>query len=128
MQAKKQLKSDFCYRARKFAPMEETRLQQLIRFYEEDPKDAFNVYGLALEYYKSDVQKSEELFEKLLTDFPDYLPAYYHAAKLKEELNANEIALTIYTKGMDLAKKLKDTKTLQELKSAYDELMFELNG
>jgi tetratricopeptide (TPR) repeat protein len=106
--------------------MAETRLEQLIKFYEEDPKDPFNAYGLALEYYKSDVQKSEEFFNKLLTDFPEYLPAYYHAAKLKEEQNANEVALTIYTKGMDLAKKLRDQKTLQELQSAYNELMFEM--
>lgn len=108
--------------------MAETRLEQLIKFYEEDPNDAFNIYGLALEYYKTDVRKSEEFFTKLLTDFPDYLPAYYHAGKLKEELNENETALTLYAEGMDLAKKLKDQKTLQELKSAYDELMFELNG
>jgi tetratricopeptide (TPR) repeat protein len=106
--------------------MEETRLEQLIKFYEEDPRDAFNVYGLALEYYKSDVRKSEEFFNKLLADFPDYLPAYYHAGKLKEELNENEIALTVYAKGMDLAKRLNDHKTLQELRSAYDELMFEM--
>jgi len=106
--------------------MAETRLEQLIKFYKEDPKDPFNVYGLALEYYKIDVQKSEEFFNKLLTEFPEYLPTYYHAAKLKEELNENEIALTIYSKGMDLAKKLKDQKTLQELKSAYDELQFEM--
>ncbi len=106
--------------------MEETRLQQLISFYEEDPNDPFNAYGLALEYYKIDLQKSEEFFDKLLSDFPEYLPAYYHAAKLKEELNANELALTIYTKGMDLAKKIKDQKTLQELQSAYRELLFEL--
>lgn len=107
--------------------MAETRLELLIKFYQEDPNDAFNVYGLALEYYKTDVRKSEEFFNKLLTDFPDYLPTYYHAGKLKEELKENEVALTIYAKGMDLAKKLNDQKTLQELKSAYDELMFELN-
>ncbi len=107
--------------------MAETRLQQLIKFYEEDPQDAFNVYSLALEYYKFDVQKSEEFFNKLLTDFPDYLPAYYHAAKLKEELGTNEIALAIYKKGMELAKKLNDPKTRQELQSAYNELLFEMD-
>lgn len=107
--------------------MAETRLEQLIKFYEEDPTDPFNIYGLALEYYKTDVRESEEFFNKLLTNFPDYLPTYYHAGKLKEEVNENEVALTIYAKGMDLAKKMNDQKTLQELKSAYDELMFELN-
>jgi len=108
--------------------MAETRLEQLIKFYQEDPNDPFNVYGLALEYYKTDVRKSEEFFNLLLTNFPEYLPAYYHAGKLKEERSENESALTIYAKGMDLAHGLKDQKTLQELKSAYDELMFEING
>jgi tetratricopeptide (TPR) repeat protein len=105
--------------------MAETRLDQLIRFYEEDPNDAFNLYGLALEYLKSDGKKSEELFNKLLTDFPEYLPVYYQAAKLKEELGFNEQALDIYKRGIALAKKLNDSKAVQELSSAYDELKFE---
>lgn len=108
--------------------MAETRLEQLIKFYEEDPNDAFNIYGLALEYLKSDVKKSEELFDKLLTNTAHYLPAYYQAAKLKEELGAKETALVIYQSGIELAKKMNDRKTFQELQSAYDELLFELNG
>ena len=106
--------------------MAETRLEQLIKFYEEDPHDAFNVYGLALEYLKSDVKKSEELFDKLLADFPDYLPAYYHAARLKISLRQQDEALVIYKIGIEVAKKAKDNKTLQELQSAYNELLFEM--
>ena len=106
--------------------MAETRLQQLIRFYEEDPNDAFNIYGLALEYLKSDTKKSEELFDKLLTDFSHYLPTYYHAAKLKTKLHQNDEALLIYKKGIDVATQLKEAKTKQELQSAYNELLFEL--
>ena len=108
--------------------MAETRLAQLIKFYEEDPNDAFNIYGLALEYLKSDVKKSDELFDKLLTTTPSYLPAYYQAAKLKEELGSKETALSIYKSGMELAEKTNDRKTFQELQSAYNELLFELNG
>jgi lipoprotein NlpI len=63
--------------------MAETRLEQLLRFYREDPNDPFSVYGLALEYQKTDVRESERFFDELLGKFPDYLPAYYHAAKLK---------------------------------------------
>ena len=106
--------------------MNETRLQQLIRFYEEDPNDPFSLYGLALEYQKSDVKESERFFDKLLTNFPDYLPAYYHAAKLKSSLGLSKNALTIYKQGIDLAKKLNEQKAMQELQSAYNELMFEL--
>lgn len=107
-------------------PVAETRLEQLIKFYQEDPTDAFNVYGLALEYHKTNMQKSEEFFDLLLKNFPDYLPAYYHAAKLKEELRKQTEALSIYKKGMELAKKLNDQKASQELQSAYNELLFEL--
>ena len=103
--------------------MAETRLEQLIRFYEEDPNDPFTVYGLALEYHKSDVRKSEEFFNKLLTNFPDYLPTYYHAAKLKSSLGLNENALSIYKLGIVLAKRLNEQKAVQELQSAYDELL-----
>ena len=106
--------------------MAETRLEQLIRFYEEDPGDPFAVYGLALEYQKSDVKQSERLFDRLLTDFPGYLPTYYHAAKLKASLGLNDNALNIYKQGIDLAKKLNEHKAFQELQSAYNELVFEM--
>ena len=106
--------------------MNVNRLEQLIKFREEDPSDPFPLYGLALEYKKSDVKKSEELFDTLLTDFPDYLPAYYHAAKLKVTLGKGELALTIFKKGIALAKDKNETITARELQSAYDEVMFEL--
>lgn len=106
--------------------MNQNRLEQLIKFHEEDPNDPFLLYGLALEYQKSDVKKSEELFDTLLTGFPDYLPSYYHAAKLKAALGKGELALTIFKSGIALARKQNDMTTARELQSAYDELMFEL--
>lgn len=106
--------------------MAETRLEQLIKFYKEDPTDPFNVYGLALEYHKTNTQKSEEYFDLLLKNFSEYLPTYYQAANLKADLNKKEDALKIFLKGIELAKKLNDTKALHELQSAYDELQFEM--
>jgi tetratricopeptide (TPR) repeat protein len=101
--------------------MEETRLEQLIKFYNEDPNDPFIIYGLALEYLKTDVKKSEDLFNKLITNFPDYLPAYYQTAKLKQELGSTEQALTIYKKGIELAAQQNDSATKRELQAAHDE-------
>jgi tetratricopeptide (TPR) repeat protein len=106
--------------------MNQNRLEQLIKFYEEDPNDPFIVYGLALEYQKSDIKKSEQLFDTLLTNFQEYLPSYYHAAKLKATLGNGELALSIYKKGIALAKKQKDATTERELLAAYNELIFEL--
>ncbi|MEX2235644.1 MAG: tetratricopeptide repeat protein [Cyclobacteriaceae bacterium] len=105
--------------------MANDRIIQLEQFYEEDPLDPFNLYALALEYLKSQPTKSQRLFETLLENHPEYLPAYYHAAKLYQEIGEIEKAAKVFKNGISLADKLKDSKTLRELKSAYDELMFE---
>lgn len=106
--------------------MSEQRLKTLIKFYEEHPGDPFNLYALTLEYQKTDLNTSDALFAKLLQQFPQYVPSYYHAAKLKVELKQPEAALTIYKKGIEVAKLQNEKKAEQELRSAYDELMFEL--
>ena len=106
--------------------MSEQRLKTLLKFYEEDPNDPFNLYGLALEYQKTDLIKSDELFAKLLESFPEYVPSYYHAAKLKVLLKQPEAALAIYQKGIEVAKQQGEKKAEQELRSAFNELMFEM--
>ena len=101
------------------------RIAQLQRFYDEDPTDPFNLYALALEYVKDDRAKAMELFETLLGKYADYLPTYYHAAGLYQELNHKEKAIAVYQRGISLANGLNDTKTMRELQSALDELTFE---
>ena len=101
------------------------RLQQLQEFYESDPQDPFNIYALALEYLKVDTQKARTLFDELLSLHSEYLPTYYHAAKFFVESGERELAIDTYEKGMAVAQKLNDQKALRELKSAYDELIFE---
>lgn len=101
-----------------------SRLEQLLQFHLEDPSDPFILYGLALEYLKSDESTGEEYFDKLLRDFPDYLPTYYHAAKLKATIGKWDEAIAIYEKGIQLAISQQDKATHRELKSAYEELLF----
>lgn len=105
--------------------MENNRLIQLQKFYNEDPADPFNIYALALEYLKYDPEKSTELFEILLNIHKNYLPAYYHAAKLYMERGEKEKATKVYENGISLARSLKDSKAMRELQSAYDEIMFD---
>lgn len=101
------------------------RIRQLENFFEEDPRDPFNAYALALEYLKFDATKSRLLFETLLRDHPHYLPTYYHAAKFFVESGEKEKAIRIFEDGIRLAKELNDIKARRELQSAYDEFMFE---
>lgn len=101
------------------------RLRQLQKFYEEDPGDPFNLYALALEYLKTDSTKTSALFDVLLHQHPSYLPTYYHAAKLCQDMGQHGKAVKIFEEGMALAKRINDTKALRELRAAYDEMMFE---
>ena len=101
------------------------RIQQLQQFYDDDPRDPFNLYALALEYLKHDKEKSALFFDRLLQEHKEYLPTYYHAAKFFQDRDEREKAAEIFESGMQLAKKNNDNKTLRELRSAYDEMMFE---
>jgi Tfp pilus assembly protein PilF len=100
------------------------RLEQLLKFYKEDPNDAFTIYAIATEYLKSDTSLARQYFEILLSKHPEYLPTYYHVAHLYEELNKINLAENAYLKGIALAEKQGNTTTLRELKNALDELMF----
>lgn len=107
--------------------MENSLLQNLITFYEEDPNDPFNIYALALEYMKSDSGQAQKYFDKLLTEHPDYLATYYPAAAFFAELEKVEKAEIIYQKGIDLALLNNNTKTHQELLRAYRSFLDELD-
>lgn len=102
-----------------------SRLEILLQYYKEEPHDPFNVYALAMEYISSDTGKALSLFEELLSQHEQYVPTYYHAAKLYTELNEREKAISTFEKGIAIAKKMNDNKAARELKSAYDEFMFE---
>jgi tetratricopeptide (TPR) repeat protein len=100
------------------------RIEQLLQFYRDDPNDPFNCYAVALEYLKTDKSHAKRFFEILLDNFPDYIPTYYQAAGLYQELGLKEKAIIIYEKGIAVARIHDDKKAAAELRSALDELMF----
>jgi tetratricopeptide (TPR) repeat protein len=103
--------------------MHNNRISQLLYFLEKEPNDSFLLYALAMEYSHTDLEKSLELYRHLLSKHSEYLPTYYQAAKLYEELEENEQALETYQKGISLSEKLKDTHTLKELQKAYQQFL-----
>lgn len=98
------------------------RLEKLQEFLKETPRDPFLIYGIALEYNNLDKKEAENYFIKLLTEFPNYLPTYYHAGKLKEEFNNFEEAIAIYKKGIELAQEKGDKHAKAELETALFEI------
>lgn len=98
--------------------MNNERIQQLIRFVQDEPNEPFNVYALAMEFLKDQPEQAKIYFHQLLTNHPDYLPTYYHAAALYTELDERDEAAELYEKGIALARAQKNQKTLEELQRA----------
>jgi Tfp pilus assembly protein PilF len=103
-------------------------LEKLIEFYNEDSTDPFNIYGLAIEYLKTDSEKSQELFEELLKNHPEYIATYYHAAALYLQKNKINLAEKTYQKGIEVATKLNKSHALNELKRAYQGFLDEYSS
>ena len=104
--------------------MNTDRIQQLIQFVQEEPGDPFNVYALAMEFVNGQPEQARPYFDQLLTNHPDYLPTYYHAAALYADLDERGRAADLYERGIELARAQKNQKTLLELqraKQAFDE-------
>jgi tetratricopeptide (TPR) repeat protein len=102
------------------------RLEYLLQLHQEQPNDPFLVYGIALEYKKTDSNQTPVFFDLLLTAFPDYLATYYQAAEYFTEKGFYEKALEIYDTGIHLATSLNEMKTLAELKNAKQNLEIDL--
>ena len=98
------------------------RIQQLMQFTIEDPKDPFNKYALALEYQKIDAGKALEIFAQLLRDHDNYVPTYYQLGKMYQEAGRNEEALQVFARGIAEARNQNDLKACHELQSALEEL------
>ena len=100
-----------------------SRINQLLQFLQDNPKDSFIQYALALEYIKiGEPDTGRQYFEQLISNDPDYVGTYYHLAKLYVQLNEKSLAESCYENGIAIAKKLNDTHSLAELQNAYTNL------
>ena len=99
--------------------MDNSRLQQLLNFYEQGSDDAFILFAIAKEYEKAyDLKSALSYYLELKTRHKEYVGLYYHLAKLYEEIEQVEMALQTYKKGINVAESQKDLHALSELKNA----------
>ena len=102
------------------------RINELKNLLKDDPGDSFLHYALGLEYVKTgDSKMALERFEMLIREYPDYLPVYYQAAHLYLENNDRTQAEKTFNNGIALARRLEEHKTYQELKNAYNNLLYD---
>ena len=86
-----------------------------------DPMDPFNHYLLAMEYQKEGALKeSFDLFEEIITQFPDYVATYYTYANALLANDEEDKAEKIIRQGIEEAEKKGVAKALKELKQLLD--------
>jgi len=102
--------------------MNNERLEHLLQFLKEDPKDPFNIYCLANEYKNNDPKKAMSYYQELLQDHPKYLATYYHAAELYINNNDIEKAEKVIAEGIVLALEQGDQLALRELRNLQNNL------
>lgn len=101
------------------------RIEKLLAFLKDSPKDSFLNHALALEYIKlGNDKEAQEVFEQNLQNDENYVATYYHYAKLCERIANRERAIALYEKGMQVAKAAKDMHAYSELQSAYEDLVY----
>ena len=101
------------------------RIERIKELLAESTKDNFLRHALALEYIKVGEDKiAKDLFLDILTESPNYIGSYYHLAKLLEKLGETPEAIIWYERGMVAAKEGSDQHAFNELRAAYEDLVF----
>jgi len=101
------------------------RIELLIGYCKEEPENPFNFYALALENRESDKPAAAELFDYVLSNFPNYLPVFFPAAHFFYEEGNLQKAKQVFELGLALAQDLQDEKVKKELANAYQNFLFE---
>ena len=106
--------------------MHTDRLLQLLEMLEESPKDSFLLFATAKEYENmDDPDQALDYFQLLMETNPAYVGLYYHLGKLLEKQERPEEAVSIYKKGMEVAKSQNDRHSYNELSGALLNLEIE---
>ena len=101
--------------------MTANRIEILKNMVEQNPRDAFARYGLAMEYSKGGALESAVAeFRTLLEYNPDYAAGYFHGGQALEKLGRLDEARQTYEKGIEVTSRTGDQHTRSELQAALD--------
>ena len=94
-----------------------SRLEQLRAMCEQEPRDVFLHYAIALEL-KAMNNRAAAMMElyKLLDIDPGHIPGHYQLALLFAEMDRREDAIEKASRGMALAGEQRDLKALKEFR------------
>jgi tetratricopeptide (TPR) repeat protein len=100
-----------------------SRIDALAAFIEQNPRDPFPRYALALEYKNGGrLDDARATFESLMAAHPDYTAAYLHAGNTLVALGLKEEARSIYQRGVEACARKGDSHARGEIEGALASL------
>jgi len=103
----------------KIETMATNRLDVLRQMVEQDPKNTFARYGLAMELAnQGNLQLAVEEYRNVLQEDENYAAAYYHGGQALEKLGQVEQARMLYEKGIEVTTRKGDGHTRAEIEAA----------
>jgi tetratricopeptide (TPR) repeat protein len=101
--------------------MASARIDVLRSMTEQNPRDAFSRYGLAMELLNSGhLEAAAEEFFTLLRYNPNYAAGYFHGGQTLEKMGRIEDAKKLYREGVVVTTSSGDSHTRSELEAALD--------
>jgi tetratricopeptide (TPR) repeat protein len=95
------------------------RLDTLRSLLEQDPKNSFLRYGLAMELLNTGQTEDAVIqFRTLIAADPHYTAAYFHGGRALEQLGRIDDARAIYREGIAMTSRTGDDHTRGELEGA----------
>jgi tetratricopeptide (TPR) repeat protein len=103
--------------------MATNRLEILKQMVEQDPRNSFARYGLAMEYGKSGGwEQALAEYRELLRNDATYVAAYFQGGQASEKLGNLEDARAMYEQGITAATQKGDAHTRAEIEAALQAL------
>lgn len=99
------------------------RAATLKQFLEENPKDSFARYGLAMEHVRGgETEAALAEFQKLVEINPDYTAAYQMAAQTLMKVGKNDDARNWLERGISCATRTGNAHAKAEMQAMLDEI------
>ena len=99
------------------------KVASLKEILEQDPKNAFARYGLAMEYAgKGETEAALDEFERLLADHPDYTAGYFMSAQTLAKAGREAEAKQRLVDGMECARRTGNQHAAREMQAMLDEM------
>jgi len=99
------------------------KVANLKEILEQDPKNAFARYGLAMEFAgRNETEAALAEFARLLDDHPDYTAGYFMAAQTLAKVGRAAEAKQKLVDGMTCARRTRNQHAAREMQAMLDEL------